>query len=73
MQLLLVLDLDNRWGEWSASRPGRALPPGKNDGTQWIGGWVGLRPGLDTEAREKILCLCMGSNSGLQSIVKTLY
>jgi hypothetical protein len=26
---LLVYDLDTRGGEWSASRPGRALPPGK--------------------------------------------
>jgi hypothetical protein len=24
-----LLDLGTRWGEWSASRPGRALPPGK--------------------------------------------
>jgi hypothetical protein len=23
VQLLLILDLGNRWGEWSASRPGR--------------------------------------------------
>jgi hypothetical protein len=29
IQLLLILDLGTRWGEWSASRPGRALPPGK--------------------------------------------
>jgi hypothetical protein len=28
--LLLILDLDTTWGEWSASRPGRILPPGKN-------------------------------------------
>jgi hypothetical protein len=28
--------------------------------THWIGGWVGLRAGLDTEARERILCLCWG-------------
>jgi hypothetical protein len=27
--LLLILDLGIRWGEWSASRPGRALAPGK--------------------------------------------
>jgi hypothetical protein len=27
--LLLILNLGNRWGEWSASRPGRALPPVK--------------------------------------------
>jgi hypothetical protein len=32
VQLLLILNLGTRWGdggEWSASRPGRALPPGK--------------------------------------------
>jgi len=27
--ILLIHDLGTRWGEWSASRPGRALPPGK--------------------------------------------
>jgi hypothetical protein len=26
---LLILNLDTGWGVWSASRPGRALPPGK--------------------------------------------
>jgi hypothetical protein len=25
--LLLIHDLGTRWGEWSVSRPGRALPP----------------------------------------------
>jgi hypothetical protein len=49
-------------GEWSASRPGRALPREKDLGTQWTGGWVGPRAGLDTEARGKILCLWRGSN-----------
>jgi hypothetical protein len=49
-------------GEWSASRPGRVLPPGKRTpGTHWIGGWVGPRAGLDAGARRKI-CLCRGSN-----------
>jgi hypothetical protein len=38
-------------GEWSASRPGRALRPG----THWIGGWMGPRTGLGTEFRGKIL------------------
>jgi hypothetical protein len=42
--------------EWSASRPSRALAPGKGpSGTHWTGGWVGLRAGLDTEVRGKIL------------------
>jgi hypothetical protein len=30
----------------------------KNTGTHCTGDWVGLRAGLDTEARGKILCLC---------------
>jgi hypothetical protein len=34
-------------GEWSASRPGRFAPGEKAPGTQWIGGWVGPRTGLD--------------------------
>jgi hypothetical protein len=29
VHLLLILDLGTRWGEWSASRPDRALPAGK--------------------------------------------
>jgi hypothetical protein len=54
--LLLVLDLGRRWGEWS--RHGRALSPEESTpGTHWTGGWVGLRAGLDTEAREKVLWL----------------
>jgi hypothetical protein len=28
-KLLLILDLGTRWGEWSASRPGRVLAPEK--------------------------------------------
>jgi hypothetical protein len=49
----LISALDE--GEWSASRPGLALPPGKEPP-------VGLRAGLDTEARRKISCLCRGLN-----------
>jgi hypothetical protein len=33
-------------------------------GTHWLGGWLDLRAGLDTEARGKILCLCQGLNPG---------
>jgi hypothetical protein len=28
-------------------------PPGKGHVTHWIGGWVGLRASLDTEARQR--------------------
>jgi hypothetical protein len=58
--LLLIIDLGNRRGEWSASRPGRALPSGKDPGTHWIGGWVDLRAGLDTETTGP----CRGLNPG---------
>jgi hypothetical protein len=50
-------------GEWSASRPGRALPPGKGPPVP-IGQEVGPRAGLDAGARRKILRLCRGSNPG---------
>jgi hypothetical protein len=63
VQLLLILDLGTRWG-WVVSvtpRP-RFYPRGKDPGTHCTGGWVGLRAGLDTEARRKILCPRRGSN-----------
>jgi hypothetical protein len=51
----LTLALDG--GKWSASRPEERTP-----GTHCSVGWVGLRAGLDTEVRRKILCPCLGSN-----------
>jgi hypothetical protein len=56
----LTLELDG--GEWSVSRPATFYPQERTTSTNWIGGWVGLRAGLDTEARQKILYLCWGSN-----------
>jgi hypothetical protein len=57
-------------GEWLASRPDHALPPGKgpraptalylrgkDPGTHCTGGCVGPRAGLDTEARGNPLAL----------------
>jgi hypothetical protein len=41
--------------------------------THWIGGWVGLRAGLDTEARRKTLCSCRESNPGHPVCTQTLY
>jgi hypothetical protein len=38
---------------WSASQPGRFIPREKAPRTRWIGGWVGLRSGLDTVAEKK--------------------
>jgi hypothetical protein len=52
----LTSELDGR--EWSASCPAHALLPGKEPpGTHWIGGLVGPRAGLDTQARGKTLCM----------------
>jgi hypothetical protein len=39
-------------------------------GTHWIRGWVGLRHGLDTEARGQIIILCRGSNTNRQSVFR---
>jgi hypothetical protein len=41
--------------------------------THCTGGWVGLRAGLDTQAREKVFRLCRGSNLDgpvVQSVVR---
>jgi hypothetical protein len=45
----------------------------RTPGTHWIGGWMGLKAGVDTEARRKMLCLCWGSNPGhpvVQSVLR---
>jgi hypothetical protein len=44
----------------------------RNPGTHGIGGWVGFRPLLDTEAREKFLCLCRELNTGRPICSQTL-
>jgi hypothetical protein len=41
-------------------------------GTHWIGGWMGLRTGLNTETRGKILCFCRDSNPGRSVCSQTL-
>jgi hypothetical protein len=43
VKLLLVLELDTRWGEQTASTPRPRVAPG--EATQWIRGWVGPRQG----------------------------
>jgi hypothetical protein len=51
-KLLLIHDLDTLWVVSVTPRP--HLTPGeRTPGTHWTGGWVGLRAGLDTEARGK--------------------
>jgi hypothetical protein len=41
-------------GEWSDSRPGRFNLRQRAPCTHWIGGWVGLRAGLDAVVNRKI-------------------
>jgi hypothetical protein len=52
-----------RWG-WVVSvmpRP-RFTPGERTPSTHWIGGWLGLRAGLNAGARRKIICPCWGLN-----------
>jgi hypothetical protein len=49
-----ILDLGTRWGEWSASRPGRFNPRETAPGTHYIGGCVGPTAGLDEVVKRKI-------------------
>jgi hypothetical protein len=44
-------------GEWPSSRPGRCTPGEKDPGSDWIGGWVGPRAGLDDVEKRKFLTL----------------
>jgi hypothetical protein len=58
-------------GEWSASRPGCALPRGeRNPSTHWTGGWVDTRDGLDTEVTEKSVASAGDRTSIVRSVVR---
>jgi hypothetical protein len=53
--------------------PSAVFPEERTPGTHCTGGWVGLRAGLDTEVRGKIICPCRGSNPDrpvVQSVVR---
>jgi hypothetical protein len=54
VKLHSFFDLGTRWGEWSASRPGRFTPRERAPGTHWIGGWVGPTAVLDAVVKRKI-------------------
>jgi hypothetical protein len=55
VHVFLILELAGH--EWSASRPGRFTPRESTPVTQWMGGLMGLRTGLDDMERRKILPL----------------
>jgi hypothetical protein len=52
LQEFLTSALDG--SEWSASRSGIFTPKEIAPGTQWIGGWVGPRTGLDAVVKRRI-------------------
>jgi hypothetical protein len=53
--------------------PAVPYPRERTPGAHLTGGWVGLRAGLDTEARGKILCPCWGSKPSRPVRSQTLY
>jgi hypothetical protein len=66
-------------GEWSASRLGRFTPEERAPSTHWIGGWVGLRAGLDDMENWKFLpppgleLRSIGRPARSQSLYRLLY
>jgi len=53
---ILTLALDG--GEWSASCPDHFTPQERGPSTHLMGGWVGLRAGLDMVVRRKKPTTC---------------
>jgi hypothetical protein len=51
-----ILDLGTSGGEWSASRLCRFNPGERALGTNWMGGWVDPRTGLDAVKRKILYC-----------------
>jgi hypothetical protein len=62
VQFLLILDLGTYGGEWSASRPGRDLAPGKGPRYPLYRGLGGPQSRSGHRGYRKILSLCRGSN-----------
>jgi hypothetical protein len=67
-----ILELGTRWGWVVSVTPWLRTTPG----SCWIGDWVGLRAGVDIEARGKVLSLYQGLNPGhpvcSQTLVETV-
>jgi hypothetical protein len=57
VQIHIFLNSALARSEWSASRPCRFTPTEKAPYTNWIGGWVGPRAGLDDVEKRKFLTL----------------
>jgi hypothetical protein len=46
-------------------------PRGRTPDTHWIGGWVGLKAGLDTEVKEKSFASAEDQTPFVQSVVRS--
>jgi hypothetical protein len=57
-------------GVVSATPRPRFTPGEKTPGTHWIGAWVGLRVGLDTDDRGKIVVSAGDRTPVIQSVVR---
>jgi hypothetical protein len=55
-------------GEWSVLRPGRFTPRERAPVSYWIGGWMGLRTGLDAVVRRRISSPYRDSNPRSSSL-----
>jgi hypothetical protein len=60
LHVFLILALDG--SERSASHPNHFTPIERTPSTQWIGGWVGPRASLGTQAKKKNPRLCWELN-----------
>jgi hypothetical protein len=50
-----------------------ALPPGERASSHWIGGWVGLRAGVEVWRREKSLAAYGNRTPAVQPVAPSLY
>jgi hypothetical protein len=66
VQLQAFLTSALNGGEHSASRCGRFTPQGKSPGTNWTGGGVSPRAGLEAVVKRKIPSLCRDSKPKTQ-------
>jgi hypothetical protein len=70
VSLLLILDLDNRGDEWSASRLVAFYPWEWTSGTHYVRGWLGLRAGVYAEAREIFFASAGDRTPVVQSVAR---
>jgi hypothetical protein len=57
-------------GQWSALRPCLFTPGEIAPGTHWIGGWLGLRAGLDAVKKKKYLDSVGNRTPALQFVAR---